>query len=108
MIASVWDLAGIEVAFSGRYSGWNPNPNSPILLLMQDVYQELYGQKAEVVALHAGLECGTISAKYPGMDAISIGPTLQDVHTPNERLEVATVQKLVDLLQETLERVPAK
>ena len=108
MIASVWDLAGIDVAFSGRYSGWNPNPNSPILLLMQDVYQELYGQEAEVVALHAGLECGTISAKYPGIDAISIGPTLEDVHTPNERLEVATVQKLVDLLQETLERVPAK
>ena len=53
---------------------------------MQDVYQEMYGQEPEVTAVHAGLECGTIVSKYPGMDAISIGPTLQDVHTPNERM----------------------
>ena len=108
MIASVWNLAGIPVTISGRYSGWNPDPDSPILLLMEDVYQEMFGQQPEVTALHAGLECGTISAKYPGMDAISIGPTLQNVHTPNERLEVATVKKLNDFLLETLQRIPEK
>jgi dipeptidase D len=108
MIASVWDLAGIPVTISGRFAGWNPNPGSPILLLMQDVYEQLYGQEPEVVAIHAGLECGTIVSKYPGMDAISIGPTLHDVHTPNERLEIATVPMLMDLLMETLQRIPAQ
>ena len=106
MIASVWDLAGVPVTITGRYSGWNPNPNSPILLLMEDVYQEMYGVQPEVTAIHAGLECGTIVSKYPGMDAISIGPTLQDVHTPNERLLIATVKKLNDLLLETLQQIP--
>ena len=96
------------MTISGRYSGWNPNPDSPILLLMEDVYQEMYGQQPEVTAVHAGLECGTISAKYPGMDAISIGPTLQNVHTPNERLQIATVKKLNDFLLETLQRIPEK
>ena len=97
---------GIGVAYSGRFAGWTPNPNSPILLLMQDVYQELYGQEPEVTAIHAGLECGTIVSKYPGMDAISIGPTLQDVHTPNERLLIATVKQVNDLLLETLRQIP--
>ena len=108
MIASVWDLAGVPVTISGRFSGWNPNPNSPILLLMEDVYQEMYGQEPEVTAVHAGLECGTIVSKYPGMDAISIGPTLQDVHTPNERMQVASVKKLNDFLIETLKQIPEK
>jgi dipeptidase D len=108
MIASVWDLAGVDVAFSGRFSGWNPNPNSPILLLMQDVYKEMYGQDPDVTAVHAGLECGTIVSKYSGMDAISIGPTLQDVHTPNERIQVASVKKLNDFLIETLKQIPEK
>ena len=106
-IREVWEPIGIDVEFSGRYSGWNPNPNSPILLLMQDVYQELYGKEAAVSAVHAGLECGTIVAKYPGMDAISIGPTLQNVHSPNERLQVASVKKLYEFLLETLARMPA-
>ncbi len=108
MIASVWDLAGVEVAFSGRYPGWNPDPDSPILLLMQDVYKQMYGQDPEVTAVHAGLECGTIVSKYPGMDAISIGPTLQDVHTPNERMQVSSVKKLNDFLIETLKQIPEK
>ena len=108
MIASVWDLAGVEVTFSGRYPGWDPNPDSPILLLMQDVYKAMYGQDPEVTAVHAGLECGTIVSKYPGMDAISIGPTLQDVHTPNERVQVSTVKKLNDFLIETLKQIPEK
>lgn len=106
MIASVWRLAGIEVAFSGGYSGWKPNPDSSILLLMQAVYQEMYGEAPVVSAVHAGLECGTVSAMYPGMDAISIGPTLENVHSPGERMQVASVAKLYDFLLETLRRVP--
>jgi dipeptidase D len=108
MIASVWDLAGTSVVFSGRFSGWNPNPNSPILLMMEDIYKQMYGQDPKVTAIHAGLECGTIVSKYPGMDAISIGPTLQNVHTPNERMLVASVKKLNDFLLETLKQIPEK
>jgi dipeptidase D len=105
MLSSVWELAGIEPVPSGTYSGWAPNPDSPILLLMEDVYKNMYGEDPEVSAIHAGLECGTIAAKYPGMDAISIGPTLQKVHTPDERMEIASVKKLNDFLIETLQRI---
>ncbi len=106
MIDSVWNLAGVDVAFSGKYSGWNPDPESPILLLMQSVYKDLYGAEPAVTAVHAGLECGTVVSKYPGMDAISVGPTLQNVHSPGERLEIATVPQLYDFLLETLQRIP--
>ena len=106
MISSVWELAGVDVVLSGRYPGWEPNPDSPILALMQDVYQEMYGQSPVVTAVHAGLECGTIVAKYPGMDAISIGPTLENVHSPSEALNIASVKKLTDFLLEVLSRVP--
>lgn len=105
MIASVWDLIDVPVTISNRFSGWTPNPESPIVVLMQGVYEELYGVVPELTAVHAGLECGTIVATYPGMDAISIGPTMEEVHTVNERLEVATVQKLYDFLIEALQRI---
>ena len=106
MIASVWDLGGIEVTFDGRFSGWKANPDSQILGLMKSVYHDLYGVDADAVSVHAGTECGVIQAAYPGMDAISVGPTLKNVHTPSERLEIATVKKLADLLTETLVRIP--
>ena len=106
MIDSVWNLAGADVGFSGRYSGWNPNPDSPILLLMQQVYSDMYGEDPAVTAVHAGLECGTVVSKYPGMDAISIGPNLEGVHSPSERIEVASVKKLYDFLIETLKQIP--
>jgi dipeptidase D len=108
MIASVWDLAGMEVTFDGRYPGWKANPDSPILGLMETVYHDLYGVDPENVSVHAGTECGVIQAAYPGMDAISLGATLKDVHTPAERVEIDTVKKLNDLLLETLRRVPEK
>jgi dipeptidase D len=106
MVASVWELAGVDASFTDRFPGWQPDPDSRILALMQDTYQDLYGQKPEVEAVHAGLECGVIGANYPDLDMISIGPTLVDVHTPDERLEVASVQKVYDLLMATLEQVP--
>lgn len=105
-LAAVWSDAGFEVVLSGRQPGWQPDLASPILLLMQDVYVETYGQAPVVAATHAGLECGTIRATYPGMDAISIGPTIEGVHTPDERLRIDTVEQLYDLVVETLQRVP--
>jgi dipeptidase D len=105
MIASVWDMMDIDVTISNRFSGWTPNTESPILLLMEDVYEDMYGVAPELTAVHAGLECGTIVALYPGMDAISVGPTLEEVHTVNEQLEVSTVQKLYDFLFRTLQEI---
>jgi dipeptidase D len=106
MIASVWELAGYEVEFADYYPGWNPDPESPILGLMVATYQELYGQEPEVMAVHAGLECGVIGAKYPGMDMISIGPTLSDVHSPAERLLIPSVGNVLKLLLEALQNIP--
>jgi len=106
MIRSVFELAGAKVSFPDSYSGWAPNPESPILGLMRQVYQDKFGQEPKVVALHAGLETSVVGEKYPGMDMISLGPTLQHVHSPDERLEVSTVSKVYDLLTETLMRVP--
>jgi dipeptidase D len=105
MVVSVWDLVDASVTISSRFSGWKPDTQSPILLLMEGVYEEMYGVAPGLVAVHAGLECGTIVAKYPAMDAISIGPTLLDVHTVNERVEISTVQKLYGFLLETLQRI---
>ncbi len=106
MISSVWELAGHEVSPTGKSPAWPPKPNSPILRLLQDVYKEMYGREADVEAIHAGLECGSISATYPRLDMISIGPTLLDVHTPDERVQIASVKRVTDLLVETLKRIP--
>ena len=108
MTSSVWELAGMKTTLAGRFSGWKPNPSSPILILMKDIYKNLYKKEPNVIAIHAGLECGTIRAVYPNIDAISIGPTLQDVHTPNEKLNIASVKSLYDLLLETINRIPKK
>jgi len=106
MIASVWELAGYPVEFADYYPGWNPDPESPILSLMKATYQDLYGQEPEVMAVHAGLECGMIGAKYPGMDMISIGPTLTDVHSPAENLYIPSVGNVMDLLLAVLQNIP--
>ncbi len=108
VIKDVWSLGGYDVFFFGRYPGWTPDPYSQILALMKDVYLDLFGVEAEIEAVHAGLECGVIHANYPELDMLSFGPTLVDVHTPNERLEAASVKKVADLLAETLERIPPK
>jgi dipeptidase D len=107
-LASVFGLAGAQVSIHDPYSGWPPNANSSLLKLMKDVYRQKFGKDAEVVAVHAGLETSVVGVKYPQMDMISIGPTLIDVHSPDERLEVASVRKVYDLLVETLKQIPVK
>ena len=105
MIASVWELAGYPVEITDWFSAWQPNPDSPILALMQTTYQNLIGVEAEVTAVHAGLECGAIGAIYPDMDMISIGATLSEVHSPSENLYIPSVEKVMELLSETLQRL---
>ncbi len=106
MIASVWELADIPVEFSDAYGGWTPDPDSPILALMQEVYAGLYGQEPTISAVHAGLECGVVTSAYPDMDMISVGPTIENVHSPSERLYIPSVAKTMELLTETLEQMP--
>jgi dipeptidase D len=106
MNSSVWELADYTAVGSNYFSSWPPNPDSPILALMQTTYQDLYHQDPVVEAIHAGLECGVISGIYPDMDMISIGPTLADVHTPNENLYIPSVEKVMNLVIQVLQNVP--
>lgn len=107
-ISSVFELAGADVELSGSYSGWNPNMQSPILHTMLASYEKLYGKKPSVTAIHAGLECGIIGAKYPGMDMISFGPTICYPHSPDEKVEIASVEKFYDFLLNTVRNAPKK
>jgi dipeptidase D len=108
MMQSVFDLAGAESVFDGSYPGWKPNPNSPILKTMQDVYNRKYGNIPEIKAIHAGLECGILGGAYPNWDMISFGPTIRFPHSPDEKVNIATVQKFYDFLVETLKNIPVK
>lgn len=101
-------LAGGEASFTGGYSGWAPNSSSPILHVMKDVYEKLYGKTPAVLAIHAGLECGIISGAYPHLDMVSCGPTIMSPHSPDERLNIASVEKCWNYLRNVLEAVPEK
>jgi dipeptidase D len=97
-VRSVFELGGAEVNQGSGYPGWKPNIESPVLKLARATYADLYGREPEVKAVHAGLECGIIGEKYPGMDMVSLGPTLEAVHSPDEKIYVDTVGKYWDYL----------
>lgn len=101
----LFKLAGAEVTFSDGYPGWNPNINSEILSLMKNEITQLFGKEPEVKAIHAGLECGIIMEKFPGMDTISFGPTITGAHSPDEKVNIETVGKFWKLLLSTLEKI---
>ena len=107
-LESCFDMAGMKTELSGSYGGWDPNPNSEILNLLKKVYKEQTGEEATVQADHAGLECSVILSKYPGMDVVSLGPTLLSPHTTSERFKVDTAEPFWRLLTATLEQVPTK
>lgn len=107
-LASVFELAGGKVELTGAYDGWNPNPDSAILKTMVESYEKLYGTKPEVIAVHAGLECGIIGGPYPNLDMISFGPTIRYPHSPDEKVEVASVGKFWDFLCYSLGNAPKK
>lgn len=108
-LRSVFELAGADVIkFEGGYPGWNPNPHSAILKLMQDTYKRLYGKSPRVMAIHAGLECGILGSKYTHWDMISFGPTIEHPHSPDERVNIASVGKFWNFLTEVLKEVPVK
>lgn len=104
-VASVFALAQAEVVHTDGYPGWSPNPDSPLVRKAAAIYQEMFGNMPKIKAIHAGLECGLFLTRYPGLDMISTGPTLRGVHSPAERVEIASVQKVWSYLQQLLERV---
>jgi dipeptidase D len=98
-------LAGAEVTHEGEYPGWKPNTKSPILKTTVESYKRLFKEEPIVRAIHAGLECGLFQGKYPDLDMISFGPTILGVHSPDERLELSTVDKFWDLLIDVLQHL---
>ena len=108
MVRTVFEMAGAKVSFGDGYPGWKPNPHSEILKVAAASYKRLFGTEAKIKAIHAGLECGLFLDKYPSLDMISFGPTLQGVHSPDERMLIPTVQKFWDHLLDILQNIPVK
>ena len=107
-LSSALQMAGMKIELDGGYTGWNPNPDSPMVALMSKLYKDMFGTDAKVQVCHAGLECSIILGKYPNLDIVSFGPTLRSPHTPNERCFIPSVPKFYDFLLKTLENIPEK
>ncbi|MFK5856378.1 MAG: aminoacyl-histidine dipeptidase [Bacteroidota bacterium] len=106
MVTSVFKLAGARTLTSDGYPGWAPNPESEIVDLTVKSYKKLFNVEPAVLAIHAGLECGLIGAKYPEMDMISFGPTIKRAHSPEEKIEIETVVKFWELTLDVLKNIP--
>ena len=107
-LGACFSMAGMKVEFSGSYSGWQPNVDSPILHAMKVSYKQQFGTEPAVKVIHAGLECGIIGATYAGLDMVSFGPTLRSPHSPDERAYIPSVPKFYEFLVATLEQTPEK
>jgi dipeptidase D len=111
-LATAWKIAGIfhlidaKVTLTGSYPGWKPNMDSAILKVTSNVYKKKFGNVPEIKAIHAGLECGLLGGVYPNLDMISFGPTIRFPHSPDEKVNIPSVQKFYDFLCETLKQVP--
>jgi dipeptidase D len=105
-VRAVFKMIGAEVEHSGDYPGWAPNPNSDILTVLDELYEKNFGKKANVVACHAGLECGIIGEAYPQLDMISYGPTIRGAHSPDERASISSVNKFWNFTREILKNIP--
>ncbi|OFY44978.1 MAG: cytosol nonspecific dipeptidase, partial [Bacteroidetes bacterium RBG_13_44_24] len=108
MVETCLKLAGAQVVHSDGYPGWRPNMTSEILKITRDSYNRLFGHEPHIRAIHAGLECGLIYQKFKGIDMISFGPTIRGAHTPEEKIEVKTVQMFWDLLTDVIIRIPVQ
>ncbi len=107
-LRATFELIGCEVTTSGDYPGWAPNMDSPVLKVLDELYQKLNGEKAHVAACHAGLECGILGQNYPDMDMISFGPTILGAHSPDERASISSAQKYWKFVLEILKEIPKK
>lgn len=107
-VKAAFKLAGAEVTQGDKYPAWKMNPDSQLTGIVVDTYKKLFGKEPKVIGIHAGLECGLFSEKYPHLDMVSMGPTLRGVHSPDERLLIPTVQMVWEHLLEILKNVPEK
>lgn len=107
-IRATFELAGADVAQTDGYPAWKMNPNSQLTKIVAETYKKLFGKEPVVKGIHAGLECGLFSERYPNLDMVSFGPTLRNVHTPDERLYIPTVEMVWNHLLEVLKNIPAK
>lgn len=105
VVATSCRLAGFETEHSGSYPGWKPEPGSEIVRKLQEVNKKLYGEPAKLVIMHAGLECGVIGEKYPGMQMVSFGPQIENPHSPNERVQISSVEPFWQYLCAVLEAI---
>lgn len=103
-VGAVFSLVGAEVCHTDGYPGWRPNPDSPLVRQAAAIYREMFGNDPKIKAIHAGLECGLFLTRYPKLDIISTGPTLRGVHSPAERVEIASVAKVWEYLKRLVER----
>jgi dipeptidase D len=108
MVQSVFDLAGAQIKFSGAYPGWKPDTSSAIMQTVRDTYQALFNNVPAIMVIHAGLECGLFKTAYPNLDMVSIGPTIKFPHSPDEKIEIATVEQYWKLLVAVLKNIPQK
>lgn len=107
-LKSAFESNNLKTEFGGSYPGWKPKPDAEIIQVMTDLYENNFGEKPMVVACHAGLECGIIGANYPKMEMVSFGPTIKGAHSPDERANIASVQKFWKYTQEILKNIPVK
>lgn len=107
-LKSTFELGGFEVALHGDYPGWQPNPDSEILARLSANYERMFSAKPKIMACHAGLECGILGQHYPHMDMVSFGPTIRGAHSPDERVQISSVQKFWLFLREILRDIPLK
>jgi dipeptidase D len=105
MVETVCRLAGFEVEHGGGYPGWKPEPNSELVQKLKAVHEQVFGQTPKLIAMHAGLECGVIGDKYPGMQLISFGPQIENPHSPHERVQISSVEGFWKYLRAVLERI---
>ena len=105
-ICCAFENIGCEVVQGGEYPGWKPNPDSAILNLMENLYKEMFEEKPKVKACHAGLECGILGKHLPGVDMISFGPNIRAAHSPDEKVQISSVQKFWKFYLETLKKIP--
>lgn len=105
-VAAAYRLAGAKVITTDGYPAWKMNPQSKLVDITAETYRKLFGKEPKVLGIHAGLECGLFSERYPNLDMVSFGPTLRYVHTPDERLLIPTVQMVWDHLLEILKNIP--
>ena len=108
MVQSVFELAGASIVFSGAYPGWKPNTDSAIMQTVRDTYESIFHKVPAVMVIHAGLECGLFKTAYPHWDMVSIGPTIKFPHSPDEKIEISTVEQYWQLLVTVLANIPKR